>query len=497
MDPEIRNFAEIERLIKEHPEVLSFDTSEEFYAWAAKENVDPKIWGVLEAYFDLRDQHEDKQMQEQGEINPSVIPTELIALPILALAFRDRPKIMEDDKNYQKIVEQHKKSWLEKNPGKDFNSKEGLDYLHGSLDNNNAPTLKKDAEQAFRNNPKFKKRVERYDKEKKKVYKNLNEDPAVINTRYEIENHTRSRHAYLKTHEDKKTPEETSALIQKRSWEKFATENPEKTKIYAQTNADIKKAHEKQEIKKQLAETERKTGRQVRYVEEIHRPIPSQPRPIPPERRTTVPQAAGRRFGPPGRRAAPGLGRLGTRLVTQAGLAAGRAAVGALVSNPIGWVVIGVIVVIIIIVFLIIMLAGGGGMGLGGSPPTFECVDADGKSILVTDGNACAQNYAAFYTKQTGALPPITAKCLDKCTDSISIVCDRNPATNRCDPPPLSCGAPEHFCFDYSVAAPRDANNHSTWRHDCSNLDGFDYGGLLGFTVDSCSMAPSAPTPTP
>ena len=503
MDPEIINYpqfikdypdkadalaAQWQKFADQNPEVLSFDTADDFYTWAKDHpGTDTSVWKgweVQEAYFYLRGQHEDEQMQTQGEVNPSIIPTELITLPILALAFRNRPKIIEDDKDYQKLVEKHKKLWLEKNQGKDFTGKEGLDYLHGSLEDENAPSLKKDAEQAFRDNPKYRKRLERYGKESKKVYKNLNEAPAVINTMYEIENHTINRHAYLKTHEDKKTPEETSALIQRRSWERFATEHPEKAKVYAQKNIDVKRAYEKQEVKKQLAEMEQKAGGQVRYVEEIHRLIPSQPRPIPPERRTTIPQAVGRRFRPPGRRVASGFGRLGTRLVTQAGMAAGRGVAGALASNPIGWIVIGVIVAIIIIVFLIIMFAGGGGIG-GGPAPTVDCADKDGNPIVVADGNTCAESLAAYYTKQTST--SITTKCLDKCTDTVSVICGRF-AINTCTSPDASCGTMETFCIQYSPPPPPAA----AWLYDCNSAV-FDYTFLA-----SCSGAGKiTPTPTP
>jgi hypothetical protein len=504
MGPKTTSLKELEQFIKNYPERASVlaDGWRKF----SRQNPDtlPTDTDILlgrdieEAYFYLRDQHEDKQMQEQGEINPNIVPIDLVAPTILALAFRDRPKIIEDDRDYQKLAEQHKKLWLEKNPGKDFTSKEGLDYLYGSLDNEDAPTLKKDAEQAFRNNPKFKKRAERYDKEKKKVYKNTDEDPALIKTRREIEEHTKARQEYLKSHEEDKKPEDISQSVQKQSWERFVRQHPEKAKAYAQKNIDVKRTYEKQEIKKQLAEMEQKTGKQVRYVEKIHRPqgmdveeatqrlesiIPSQPRPIAPERRATIPQAVGRRFRPPGRRAASGLGRLGTRLVTQAGLAAGRGVVaGAVAIGSMGWIVIGIIVLIALAVFLIIMFAGGGG-GFGGSAPTVDCADADGNPIVVFDGNECAVNTAAYYSNLTGTA--ITAACLDKCTDTVSVICDRN-SINTCTSPDASCGTMETFCIQYSPPPPPSA----AWLYDCNSAV-FDYTFFA-----SCSGS-GIITPTP
>ena len=505
MGPKTTSLKELEQFIKNYPERASVlaDGWRKF----SRQNPDtlPTDTDILlgrdieEAYFYLRDQHEDKQMQEQGEINPNIVPIDLVAPTILALAFRDRPKIIEDDRDYQKLAEQHKKLWLEKNPGKDFTSKEGLDYLYGSLDNEDAPTLKKDAEQAFRNNPKFKKRAERYDKEKKKVYKNTDEDPALIKTRREIEEHTKARQEYLKSHEEDKKPEDISQSVQKQSWERFVRQHPEKAKAYAQKNIDVKRTYEKQEIKKQLAEMEQKTGKQVRYVEKIHRPqgmdveeatqrlesiIPSQPRPIAPERRATIPQAVGTRFGPPGRRAGSGIGRMGTRLVTQAGLAAGRGVVaGAVAIGSMGWIVIGIIVLIALAVFLIILLLGGGGFG-GGTQP-IDCADSAGNPIVVADGNECATNTAAFYSNQTGTT--ITASCLDKCSDAVSLICDRN-SINTCTSPDASCGAMETFCIQYSPPPPPSA----AWLYDCNSAV-FDYTSFA-----SCSGSGIiTPIPTP
>lgn len=446
MEPEIKNFSEIERFIKErpkeadalafkwqgfvkqNPEALSFRTAEEFHAWLAQHpKTDPDIWlgkEIQDAYFYLRSQHEDSQMQTQGIVDPSTPPVNLaiLALPVLALAFRDRPKIIEDDKDYQKIAEEQKKLWLGKNPGKDFTSKEGLDYLYGSLDDESAPTLKKDAGQAFRDNPRYRKRIERYDKESKKIYKNIDDDPRVIRTRKEIAAHIKARQGYLKTHEEDKKPEDISRLIQKQSWERFVEKHPEKTKKYGQSNIDIKKAYEKEEIKKQLADLEQKTGRQIRYVEKTHRPqgisaeeaarrlesitpqlqeedkeekkYKQPPQPTPREffgnvrtrisnigresyrvgKRLTTQE--GRTIGRFAGRTGLNIARQGTRLTIQGGRAAiagirttiqaammlSRVVVAGIAAiGPVGWIVIAVIIVIIVIVFFFIMLLGGGG----------------------------------------------------------------------------------------------------------------------------------------
>ena len=502
MNPEIRNFAELERFIKEHPEETD---------------------AIEEAYFYLRDQHEDEQMQTQGEIDPLKVPVEFLAQTALALAFRNRPKIIEDDRDYQKLVEKHQKLWLEKNKGKDFTSKEGIDYLYGKTnldvlktgaeedllaeegwerqwaksvgtDLPKNKTLSEDAEQEFRSNPKFKKRIDRYDKEKKKIYKNPKNDPAITMLGNKMEMHSQALQKHLKTISPQ-TPidtEEIDNIVQKQSWKRFAAEHPEKTKAYAQKNADIKKALEKHEIA-------------IEYASPKAEPIAPTPlRPVLAEHPTSIPQterffdrggrrisSIGRQFGTQGGRFTSGIGRQGTRLVARAGMAAGRAAVGALMSNPMGWIAIGVVVVIIIAVFIIIMLEGGGGGGLfqKGIAKLEGCLDENGNAI-VTNGNDCATNLASYYSNEENA--EVTARCVDKCSNlARTVSCDRaGPLNTECDIPLYnSCGGDKVFCILYTPDAP--ALNRL---YDCnaSTFEGYQGNPAL----NSCNQT-DAPTPTP
>lgn len=522
MDP---NFADLERLIKEDPARANDLVSK----WQAFEEQNPDtlptdadtLLGryIEEVIIDLRDQDEDEQMQAHGEVDPSSFPVQFATLTALSLALHKGPKTFEDDRDYQKLVKKHEELWLEKNKAKNFDSKEGMDYLYGSLEDEgeDAPTLKKDAEQEFRNDPRFKKRVKRYDNEKKKVYKKLEEDPSVINKSYEIQNHAinRSRLAYLKAHEDTKTSEEMSELIKKRTWEKFAAEYPEKAKAYATKNDDIKKAYEKQEIKKQLGEMEQRRVTQAPQdtsVEETSqrlRPITPTPlRPIPTEHRIATPQAGrffdrggrtitgiGRQFGAQGRRLTSGIGRQGTRLVARTGMAAGRAAFGLLMSSPlspIGWIAIVLPLVIIIAVFIIIMLEGGGGGLFQKGVAKTECFDIDGNIIVVTNGNTCAINLQDYYRSTEGD-PALTVRCLDKCTDFVNNTCDRD-QNNTCDPLTTSCGAPSYaFCYEYSPPLVPPLKRY----RDCNTGgDGYD-GTALGVTSCSGGIADPTITPTP
>src|SRR3989344_7356130 len=159
MEQDIRNFSELSKLIRENPkladaqafewerflkvngpknpELYQIDDAQEFHEWTsqhAEMKVDASVFAgkeISDSYYYLRLQHEDQQMQQQGMVDPLHIPAALAALPFLAAIFLDKPKIMQEDSQYQKIEEKLKKEWLEKNPGKDFSSQEGLDCLCG------------------------------------------------------------------------------------------------------------------------------------------------------------------------------------------------------------------------------------------------------------------------------------------------------------------------------------------------------------------------------
>lgn len=270
MDPDIKNFSQIEKLIRENPkeadaryfewqqslkanassspELYSIETSEEFYRWAKEhpeKNIDPSVWvgkEISEAYYYLREQHEDSQMKENGTVDRTTVPPGLAGVPLLAASFLQKPKIMQDDGGYQKIEERLRKEWLKKNNVKDFSSNEGLDYLHGSLDDRAKVSIRKEAEEVFRSNPKFKKRVERYDKEAKKIYKDHRNDPQwlanersaqlEINDRLVLLEKARDKKIKLSKEEIEKSQQKIIQDVQNKHREEFAEKHPEKAKIY-------------------------------------------------------------------------------------------------------------------------------------------------------------------------------------------------------------------------------------------------------------------------
>jgi hypothetical protein len=232
MEPNIKNYPELKRLIKDDPrradelafewqrflktnvqsspELYSIENSDDFHKWAAEhpeKKIDTTVWvgkDISEAYYYLREEDEDIQMRQQGKVNPSSIPHSLAAAPILAASFMQKPKVIENDGHYRNIEYKLKKEWLKNNPDKSSSSKEYLDYVYGSLDDKTRVSqLKKEAEEAFRNNPKYQKRVEGYDRERKKIYKKQTDDPKWQAHEYAMREEIESRTRLLEETRDK------------------------------------------------------------------------------------------------------------------------------------------------------------------------------------------------------------------------------------------------------------------------------------------------------
>lgn len=273
MEPDIRNFkgledlirkrpkeadklaAEWDRFVKIHPQDrMFFTTRERFFAWAEKHpqlHIDTSIWvgkEVIEAYSYVREQREerqelDKQLGLPAGPSPSTL-ADFANLPFLAAMYLNKPKIMQNDGDYKAILEGKKQEWLEKNPGKDFTSKEGLDYLYGSLENSDKPPIDQETEEEFRANKKFAGKVKRYDKEKAKIYKNPDDDPQLRKLREEIDQHTQARFAYFQKINPAYKLEDVRRSVERRSYLMFAYQYEDKAKQYAQSNDRIKAALE-------------------------------------------------------------------------------------------------------------------------------------------------------------------------------------------------------------------------------------------------------------
>lgn len=209
-----------------------------------------------------------------------------------ALLSREKIEQMEDDPEYKKIEEGLIEKWKKDNKKEHLtDSKEGLDYLYGSLDNPDAPNLKKDAEIAFRQakdkkgNLIYKKQIEKYDKKKQEIHKDPKKDPAVRLIEATIQQEQSDRLAYFKKAGIEVDETEINRKIEGRAWERFTASHQEKAGAYSQNqnfehSQALKKALERQKAKEALrasleGRTKEVAGQRVpidiKYVEKTHR----------------------------------------------------------------------------------------------------------------------------------------------------------------------------------------------------------------------------------
>ncbi|GEM_PF-3896400 len=243
-----------------HPELLIVETFEEFNQWLSENpniHVDPTVFHgkeVLNAYFYLKDQHDlVNPPQVPKEIMPQMQGINISLLPVtFALAALSKPKIIDDDSDFLKIKDKKEKEWLKNNPGKDFQTKEGLDYLYGSLDDPEAKNLKDEAIEEFRKNPKFEKRWERYEKEKEKIYKDQKKDPFLAANQLETNRETGDRFALFQKENPNLSKNELSSKykeiyikVEEKNLVNFALKNKKKAEVYSETNEKSEAAFQK------------------------------------------------------------------------------------------------------------------------------------------------------------------------------------------------------------------------------------------------------------
>ncbi len=201
--------------------------------------------------------------------------SQLIGLALLPLSpfLKGKGELMEDDSKFKKIEENLKEEWLKNNPGKDFSSKEGLDYLHGNLDGPDAPTLQADAEKAFREkNPK---KAAGYDRKARKAYKNPDEDPAISRAKRNIDEHIKARKAYFERNGLAGNWDEIQKKIKDQEWDRFAKRYSEKAKAYRGDLSEVDNAIDRHEIRQHLSEYAKSpTGKEVKLTQKIKREAP-------------------------------------------------------------------------------------------------------------------------------------------------------------------------------------------------------------------------------
>lgn len=268
--------------VKKH-QIPAFQTEPEFKAWCRVNNLESiaNLWlgnEVLRVLSSNRTPEPQIQQETQNQTGgPGIMG--IASLALLPFIRRPREELLEDDDDFKKIEDDVKKKWLEDNPGKDFESLEGIDYLHGSLDDPDSPTAHDEAEKIFRE--KHKDKAEHYDKEAQRKYSNPNDDPKIKKTKQNIEEHIKTRKAYFEKNGSSENWDEVQKKIEKREWDRFAKRYSEKASAYRKNVQEIDNALDRQEIKQQLKERRERigpqwetTGRDIRLTDKTKRPAP-------------------------------------------------------------------------------------------------------------------------------------------------------------------------------------------------------------------------------
>ncbi|MDP3987610.1 MAG: hypothetical protein Q8P80_00495 [Candidatus Levybacteria bacterium] len=259
----IQSFDHFVSWLKAHPE-LNIDDPVGY--WEGKKIID----GFIE-------KHHDSQMRGKGRVDANSMPGELSNLSMLFLIpfLKNKIVLIEDDEKYKGLAKEAKDKWKKENNKEDFNSKEGLDYLYGNLDDPDAPSLKKDIQKTAENDPEKKKMLDeleqKYAKEKTKIYTKPEEDPRLIRTKELIGEETKARFEVLKKQDVTQTFEELHEKVKNKRWTEFAQNHPEKAKAYLEKHEEIKKAVNLLDTKKKLIEFQEKTSKEIKVTEKIHR----------------------------------------------------------------------------------------------------------------------------------------------------------------------------------------------------------------------------------
>lgn len=378
--------AQWQAFLANHPDAPQ--KKEDFFAWALERNIDPGYWWRTKEMSELLGLPQTTPLPyQQAEPVPSDAGAHALggaagAVGIVAgLLIHEEPEIMEEDGDFQKIADKKSKEWLKTNNKKGFESKEGLDYLYGSPDDSTqeSPFLAQ-TEREFRE--KHKKKAEKYDKKKKKIYKNLADDPHFQRTKATIEAHAAARYQLAKKTNRKASFDEIKKGIEETELQRFVTSHPEKTAAalinkksaqyqklkQAQDAIEARKVQEAQALRAKRIENEIKALKAIQQANKAvqappQQQVPTAPQPAPPPPRQAPPAQ------PPQK--PPSQPTSGNSLANRAGQAARNAptaltkrkaqgkAVGtflkrALLRTPGFWFAIGLFLLLMLIPFLIV-----------------------------------------------------------------------------------------------------------------------------------------------
>lgn len=163
-------------------------------------------------------------------------------------------QFIDEDSEYQKIYTNLARDW-QKNTGNTLNSKEGLDFLYGSLDGSQGESIDDFALVTYRD--KFAKNAEYFDKldeeRKKKIEKKPEDDNAFIHAHERVQREYEARLRFLDKQAKEKREqltkdalkrrnEELKAKIEAKIWKKFAAQYREKALAYAPQHQGIANA---------------------------------------------------------------------------------------------------------------------------------------------------------------------------------------------------------------------------------------------------------------
>lgn len=241
----------------------------------------------IEQILEEEEQKKKRREEEKKHYGFGSLATPL-TLAFLISRFK-KTKVIEQEKVYKEVEKTQKEEWLKNNPGKNFNIYEGIDYVYGSLDNPQNPSLHQDIlnkikeygslydqdKKQYKHYEKYKKLLEKYGKKKEKE----NNSAEIAWAKKQIKEETEQRFKLLK----QDLPEvDKNSLIEKinsQRWTEFIERYPKTAKEYAQSDAKIKKAYEnweaKEEILKEKKETQKELSeyqKDIKYVEKTHRP---------------------------------------------------------------------------------------------------------------------------------------------------------------------------------------------------------------------------------
>lgn len=394
-----------------YPDLGSITSSEQWYTWLTShpEVKDESLWIGKEVQVVWDDLSRENPQAQTTPTQTSPAPNLGLGSALgkgiggLGNAFI-KASVLENEWDYQRVAYDLQREWRKEHGVEDFSSKEGADFLHGSLENPNGEGLdekvrKKLAELAT-TNQKLAKTLARHEEQKKKTYDNLNDDPSVSLTHNNIGSEYALRLALLEKENPNATTKEREALeaklyekISQKAWDKFTKNHPEKTQAYsgekhAKSNKDILSAKQRMDEKEQEKDIQKGLVDLAQAINQVEReeqeneteqeqpssqnqpsqpeepPVQKPPPESPPPKPPSIPRTPGSQ-GIGGRmlRSLGSKGGAATRAGSRAALTAGRA----LLMNP---YVLGILILILIVVAIIVMIINGAEETKPAPPPS-------------------------------------------------------------------------------------------------------------------------------